>query len=67
MSENNFTLEELELIQNNLSWNECAEVNKKLLALNNKLNDLIKDYCDHDFVNTYNEREVWQCSKCGTE
>lgn len=64
MSHNDFTLDELELIRNNLSWNECAVVNQKLLQLNRKLEDLITDYCDHDFENTYSEREVWRCTKC---
>lgn len=67
MSENNFTLDELHLIRNNLSWNECPVVNQQLLQLNRKLEDMISDYCDHDFKNTYNEREVWTCSKCGCE
>ena len=58
MSDNYFTLEEIELIQNNLSWNDCADVNQKLLQLNNKLNDMIANYCDHDYQNTHNEREV---------
>jgi hypothetical protein len=67
MSDNDFTLDELKLIQDNLHWNECAEVNQKLLQLNNKLQSMINDYCDHDFQNTYNEREVWRCAHCGIE
>ena len=67
MSNNDFTLEELELIQDNLHWNDCADKNQKLLQLNNKLKEMIDNYCDHDFENTYNEREVWLCSKCGIE
>jgi len=65
MRDNNFTLEELELIQNNLHWNDCGEVNQKLLQLNQKLEALITDYCDHDWQNTYTEQEIWQCTKCG--
>jgi hypothetical protein len=64
---NDFNLEELELIQNNIHWNDCAEVNQKLLKLNRKLEEMISNYCDHDWKNTYNEREVWLCSKCGLE
>lgn len=64
---NDFNLAELELIQNNIHWNDCAEVNQKLLQLNNKLKSMIENYCDHDYRNTYNEREVWECSKCGLE
>lgn len=67
MSDNDFTLEELKLIQNNLSWNDCIEVNQKLLILNNKLQGMIKNYCDHNFENTYNEREIWMCTLCGAE
>lgn len=67
MSDNQFTLDELHLIGNNLSWHDCPVVNQQLLQLNRKLEDMISDYCDHDFKNTYNEREVWECSKCGCE
>ncbi len=67
MSNNDFTLEELEIIQNNLTWECCELKNSKLLAINNKLTEMIANYCDHDFVNTWNEREVWECSKCGTD
>jgi len=67
MNDNDFTLAELKLIQDNLSWNECAEINQRLLILNNKLKEMIENYCDHDFINTYREREVWECSKCGEE
>lgn len=44
-----FTKEELELIQNALSWDECFEVNQKLLAINNKIQSLIESqikYCE---------------------
>ncbi len=64
---NDFTLEELQLIQDNLHWNDCPDTNQKLLQLNNKLQSMIDNYCDHDFMNTCNEREVWECSKCGME
>lgn len=45
---NDFTLDELKLIRNNLSWNECLVENQKLLKLNRKLEELISDYCNHD-------------------
>ena len=67
MSDNDFTLEELKLIQDNLHWNDCPDKNRKLIELDHKLTDMIANYCDHDFKNTYNEREVWECSKCGIE
>ena len=67
MSDNDFTLDELHLIHKNLSWNECPIVNQNLLTLNRKLEELITNYCDHDFKNTYNEREVWRCTKCDME
>ena len=54
---NDFTLEELHMIRDSL----------KLGALHTKLNEMIENYCDHDFQNTYNEREVWQCAHCGIE
>lgn len=67
MNDNDFTLAELELIQDNLHWSTCEEENRKLLKLNNKLKEMIENYCDHDFKNTYNEREVWVCAHCGIE
>ena len=57
MSDNDFTLDELHLIRDSL----------KLGTLHTKLNEMIDNFCDHDFKNTYNEREVWLCSKCGIE
>jgi hypothetical protein len=67
MSENNFTLDELSQL---LDWalkteqccGECGD--PKLIA---KLESMIDNYCDHDFENTYTEREVWRCTKCGIE
>lgn len=59
--------QELELIQNNLSWNECPDINNQLLDLNNKLTRMIAEYCDHDWRNTYRESEVIECTKCGEE
>ncbi len=67
MSNNDFTLEELKLIQDNLHWNDCPDKNQKLIKLDHKLTDMIANYCDHDFKNTYNEREVWLCAHCGVE
>jgi len=67
MNNNDFTLQELKLIQDNLSWNECAEVNQKLLILNNKLKEMIEHYCEHDFLKTYRERDVLICDKCDKE
>lgn len=62
-----FTLGELKLLQDNLHWNDCPDINQKLLILNNKLESMIENYCDHDFENTYSEQEIWRCTKCGTE
>ena len=46
MNDNELTLEELQLIQDNLHWNDCAEVNQKLLQLNNKLKAMIDNCID---------------------
>ncbi len=67
MSDNDFTLQELKLIQDNLGWNDCPYLNLELSELRYKVGQMIENYCDHDFQNTYNEREVWECSKCGIE
>lgn len=67
MSHNDFTLEELVLIQDNLYGKPCPDILHKLLKLNQKLKAMIADYCEHDFQNTYSEMEVWECSKCGIE
>jgi hypothetical protein len=40
-----------------------SEVNQ----VRSKIQRLIDNYCDHDFQNTYNEREVWRCAHCGAE
>lgn len=63
MSDNDFTLQELELIQDNLHLNDCPE----LLALNNKLKEMIDNYCEHDFEQTYIEIEMEYCTKCGIQ
>jgi hypothetical protein len=65
MRDNNFTLEELELIRDNLHRKDCPDINHKLLQLNQKLDGLIENYCDHDWQNTYSEQEIWRCTKCG--
>lgn len=67
MSNNDFTLEELELIQDNLHWSECPAKNQELLKLNHKLEDLISYYCDHDWKHSYKLTETDYCTKCGVE
>lgn len=72
MSDNDFKLEELEELEIiygrhcDEQYNQGNLVKSEELLLV-KLRELIKNYCDHDFYNTYNEREVWECSKCGVE
>lgn len=67
MSDNNFTLDELKLIQDNLHWNDCAETNQKLLQINNKLQEMIDNYCEHDWEQTHIEIELEYCNKCGIQ
>jgi hypothetical protein len=62
MSDNDFTPEELQDIANALeSWVPDH------IGLRLKVHQMIENYCDHDFQNTYNEREVWLCAHCGIE
>jgi hypothetical protein len=58
-----FTKNELELIQNNLSWNECPDINNQLLVLNNKLTRMIAEYCEHKSTN-YDDGLNY-CDDCG--
>ncbi len=67
MSDNDFTLEELELIQDNLHWNACPDKNQNLIKLDHKLTDMIANYCDHDFEQTHIEIELEYCTKCGLQ
>lgn len=62
MSDNDFQLEELQDIANALEHWVPDHIGLRL-----KVSQMIDNYCDHDFVNTYNEREVWLCSHCGIE
>jgi hypothetical protein len=67
MSDNNFTLDELhQLLDWALSHQQCCGKcdDPALMA---KLKEMIKNYCDHDFENTYSEHEIWECTKCGVE
>ena len=57
-----FTKNELELIQNNLSWNECPDINNQLLVLNNKLTRMIAEYCEHKSTNF--DDGIYYCN-CG--
>jgi hypothetical protein len=45
---NDFTLDELHLIRNNLSCKDCPVINQQLLELNRKIECMITHYCDHD-------------------
>lgn len=72
MSDNDFTLEELEELEVIYHRFCDDQTNKGTLVkseqrLLSKLRELIENYCEHDFQNTYNEREVWECAKCGIE
>ena len=62
MSANDFTLDELKDLANALEISLPDHIGLRL-----KVSQMIDNYCDHDFENTYNEREVWECSKCGIE
>ena len=66
MSNNDFTLEELKFLLESVCI-RTGDVTPIEKQLESKLQDMIANYCDHDFQNTYNVREVWTCSKCGIE
>ncbi len=65
MNRNDFTLDELHLIHENLHWNECPEKNEKLIMFNRKLEKLFEEYCDHDFEQSHIEIDIKNCTKCG--
>lgn len=67
MSDNDFTLDELVLIQDNLHWSDCPAKNSKLINLDHKLTDMIANYCDHDYEQTHIEIEMEYCKKCGIQ
>ena len=52
---NNFTKEELKLMQDNLRWNEKTETNFLLIGLNKKLKSLIDNY---DKKETLTEEQI---------
>ena len=42
MSSNDFTLDELKLIQDNLHWNDCPYLNIEIIELRHKITQLIE-------------------------
>lgn len=67
---NDFTLAELIILKNGIEYLPSAvNVSKNYMdkcgLIIDKLDDLITNYCDHDFEQTYDERNRWECSKCG--
>lgn len=56
---NYFTKEELELIQDNLHWNDCSEKNKHLLEVSRKIQVLIDNY-DERFILTDEQLKLAQ-------
>lgn len=66
MSNNDFTLDELKFMLESIviRKGDVIPIEKKLEI---KLQEMIDNYCEHDFQNTWNEREVWECVKCGAE
>lgn len=65
---NDFTLEELEdiqhLIKRELEDNHNAIPQDKLLE---KIEQMIKNYCDHEFEQAHIEIEMEYCKKCGIQ
>lgn len=53
-----FTVKELELIQENLSWNDCFIVNQEILKINNKIKKIIENYNEEE-ANKMNKYESY--------
>lgn len=69
---NDFTKEELQIIflEMNISINrhkDLLKVAPSYQALRDKIESMIDNYCDHDWNETFSEREYFRCSKCGDE
>ena len=69
---NDFTKEELVLIA---CWsaNRCNQVGEDqaldegTISLSHKIQSIIVNYCEHDFVCSYREKGYDVCQKCGEE
>jgi hypothetical protein len=59
---NDFTKEELEEIKYFIFGNPKS--NNDLCL---KIQSMIDNYCEHDWVHSYREKEYELCSKCGEE
>jgi hypothetical protein len=67
MKNNDFTLYELYELSRMIDHGFQCRGDKDELGLINKLDKMIANYCEHDFQNTWNEREVWKCTICECE
>ena len=66
---NDFTKEELEYLNSSLHWatgNPMAAINyDKYSKLSKKLDSMIDNYCEHEFIiNTNSPYIFMMCSKC---
>jgi hypothetical protein len=66
---NDFTKEELQILSEYLDYpiEEIAGCERNRLQLVLKIQSMIDKYCDHDWNETFSEREYFRCSKCGDE
>lgn len=67
MRKNDFTEEELEQL---LEWGmrdiKCSgyDDNPSLIA---KLENMIKHYCEHDWIDTGSDGAIWRCKGCNID
>lgn len=66
---NLFTKEELMHIGDAILYSMTILEERKdsLMSIRGKILEMIESYCHHDWQQTYTEREVCRCTKCGEE
>ena len=67
MSNNDFTLDELNELYYRLESSLQCRGDKDELNLLPKLSKLIDEYCDHEFEQAHIEIEIEYCIKCGVQ
>lgn len=64
---NDFTLKELHELAYRLEKSLQCQGESDQMGLTEKLDDMIKNYCEHDFKETDIDGFVWTCTDCGFE
>ncbi len=63
---NDFTKAELELLLEYTVYTNHVIAHERA-QIASKLESMINSYCEHDWQDTYTEREIYRCTKCGEE